>query len=179
MGRRNSNAERSALRSASRPTAEGVSVSTATVRPSRPWWPLYARYPVRSCGPANGHNPPSLCQNCKVAGATRKFSRSIASQSEENAKILAPPGHTEALADASSTASAQLRRPRPRSAASAMCRLETSLNRLKCTNGGHSPAARQWLKGPKTVNHPRQVGLGELLSMASTRLRNEVGGPIR
>jgi hypothetical protein len=112
MGRRNSNAERLALRSASRPTAEGVSVSTATVRPSRPWWPLYARYPVRSCGLANGHNPPSLCQNCKVAGATRKFSRSIASQSEENAKILAPCGHTEALADASSRASAQLRRPK-------------------------------------------------------------------
>jgi hypothetical protein len=35
-----------------------------------------------------------------------------------------------------------------------------------------------WVKGPKTVNHPHQVGLGELLSMASTRLRGEVGGPI-
>jgi hypothetical protein len=33
-------------------------------------------------------------------------------------------------------------------------------------------------KDPKTVNHPHQVGLGELLSMASTRLRGEVGGPI-
>jgi hypothetical protein len=32
------------------------------------------------------------------------------------------------------------------------------------------------VKGPKTVNHPHQVGLGELLSMASTRLRGEVGG---
>jgi hypothetical protein len=45
-------------------------------------------------------------------------------------------------------------------------------------HSGHSPAAWLWLKGPKTVNHPHQVGLGELLSMASTRLRNEVGGPI-
>jgi len=35
-----------------------------------------------------------------------------------------------------------------------------------------------WIKGPKTVNHPHQVGLGELVSMASTRLRGEVGGPI-
>jgi hypothetical protein len=35
-----------------------------------------------------------------------------------------------------------------------------------------------WVKGPKTINHPHQVGLGELLSMASTRLRGEVGGPI-
>lgn len=35
-----------------------------------------------------------------------------------------------------------------------------------------------WGKGPKTVNHPHQVGLGELLSMASTRLQGEVGGPI-
>jgi hypothetical protein len=34
------------------------------------------------------------------------------------------------------------------------------------------------VKGPKTVNHPHQVGLGELLSMASTRLLGEVGGPI-
>ena len=39
-----------------------------------------------------------------------------------------------------------------------------------------------WVKGPKTVNHPHQVGLGELLSygfdQASTRLRAKVGGPI-
>jgi hypothetical protein len=38
--------------------------------------------------------------------------------------------------------------------------------------------SRTWVKGPKTVNHLHQVGLGELLSMASTRLRGEVGGPI-
>src|ERR1700733_11957522 len=35
-----------------------------------------------------------------------------------------------------------------------------------------------WVKGPKTVNHPHQLGLGELQSMASTRLRSEVGGQI-
>ena len=35
-----------------------------------------------------------------------------------------------------------------------------------------------WVKGPKAVNHPHQVGLRELLSMASTRLRGEVGGRI-
>ena len=28
------------------------------------------------------------------------------------------------------------------------------------------------------VNRPHQIGLGELLPMASTRLREEVGGPI-
>jgi hypothetical protein len=45
-------------------------------------------------------------------------------------------------------------------------------------NSGRWPTAWHWVKGPKTVNHPHQVGLGELLSMASTRLRGEVGGPI-
>ena len=58
MGRRNSNAEHSVLRPASRTTVGGVSVSTATIRPSLPWRPLYARYPARSCRSANGHEPP-------------------------------------------------------------------------------------------------------------------------
>ena len=58
MGRRNSNAEHSVLRPASRTTVGGVSVSTATIRPSLPWRPLYARYPARSRRSANGHYPP-------------------------------------------------------------------------------------------------------------------------
>jgi hypothetical protein len=58
MGRRNSNAEHSVLRPASRTTFGGVSVSTVTIRPSLPWRPLYARYPTRSCRSANGLYPP-------------------------------------------------------------------------------------------------------------------------
>jgi hypothetical protein len=136
MGRRNSNAERSVLRSVSRTAAGGVSVSTATVRPSRPRRPLYARYPVRSCGPANGHNPPSLCQNCKVARVSKA-----------------------AVCDVRDVSTQDVAQP--------------------------SQIHKQWpfavgvrmVKRPKTVSHPR-CGLGELLSMASTRLRGEVGGPI-
>jgi hypothetical protein len=63
-GRRNSNAEHSVLRSASRTTVGGVSVSTATIRPSLPWQPLYPRYPARSCRSANDHYPPK-CDVCR------------------------------------------------------------------------------------------------------------------
>jgi hypothetical protein len=34
------------------------------------------------------------------------------------------------------------------------------------------------VKGPKMVNRPHQVELGELLPMASTRLFSEISGPI-
>jgi hypothetical protein len=59
MGRTNSNAKHSVLRPASRTTVGGVSVSTATIRPSLPWRSVYARYPARSCRSANGHYPPN------------------------------------------------------------------------------------------------------------------------
>jgi hypothetical protein len=117
-GRMKSNAERSMLRSASRTAAGGVSVSAATIRPSRPCWPLYARYPVRSCSPPNGHNPPSLCQ------AIPNLSPSFRTAS--------------APIEASKAAVYDVRNASTRDV-------------LKYTNSGHSPAARSWLRGSRTV----------------------------
>jgi hypothetical protein len=146
MGRRSSNAKRSLLGSASRTTAGGV-----TIRRSRPWWPLYARYPVRSCSPANGYNPPSLCQNSKVARATPKF-RGLSprrAKKRENSPSARPYGISRR---AFAQPPRKLRRPRPRLRRPQYVDSRRR-SRLKCTNSGHSPSACAWVKRPKTVSH--------------------------